>query len=530
MSFTYRFSDRSREGEGTGGFDLPQRASNVFNHKNEFKLFDNSNPFAELLNQVRVTFLRNSGSSYGLSDRPAVVVEDAFSSGGAQVDEHERNTQAYIEDVATLSLPKHTLRFGAGVRPRWLWIRNASNFGGTYTFSSLADYSAGHPYLLSQLIGNPAVAFTQSQTYAFVQDEMRVEMRLHPHVSLMLGMRHEWQSTSGSVKNFAPRAALAYSPGGGQTVLRAGFGAFYDRQPTSMVEHSLLQDGFHLREIDITNPLFPNPLTAATNGLLAIPSIVRVSPDLRSPYVLQTSLAIERRIHGRTRLTAEFTGVRGVHLYRTRNINAPYPGKDLQPNPDFVNINQYESIGTSRGESLVLTLQSRAYRSLNFMTQYTWSHTMNDTPEWYSTLAANSYDLRPEWGRADNDRRHRLMFVGTWMPLSGIRLGAIANLSSGAPYDITTGYDDNHDTVAADRPAGVRRNTGRGPAYANLDLRVSKIIRLDRLQYEFAADAFNLLNTVNYGPFVGVMSSPFFGQANSAYPARQMQLSAKFSF
>jgi hypothetical protein len=208
LSFTYRFSDRSLEGENTGGFDLPERATDMFIHKNEFKLFDNSNPFSVLLNQVRVTFVRASASTYGFSDQPAVIVQDAFNSGGAQVNQHERDALAWFEDVATLSLPNHTLRFGTGVRPRFQWVQDASNFGGTYMFSTLADYAAGHPYLLSQNIGSPAVTFAQVETYAFLQDEMR----LAPHVSLMLGLRHEWESTDRSPTNFAPRAALAYGP------------------------------------------------------------------------------------------------------------------------------------------------------------------------------------------------------------------------------------------------------------------------------------------------------------------------------
>jgi hypothetical protein len=533
LSLTYRFSDRSLEGENTGGFDLASRASDIFIHKNELKLFDNSNPFSVLLNQVRVTFVRGSASTYGISDQPAVIVQDAFSSGGAQVNQHEQDTLAWFEDVATLALPNHTLRFGVGVRPRFQWVQDASNFGGTYTFATLADYAAGRPFLLSQNLGSPAVTFTQVQTYDFLQDEMH----LAAHASLMVGLRHEWESTDRSHSNFAPRLALAYAPRGGRTVLRGGFGIFYDREPTLMIEQSLLRDGIHIREIDITNPLFPNPLPAATPDLFAIPSIYRVAPGLRTPYLMQTSLAVERRLGARNRLTAEFSGVRGVHLYRMRDINAPRPGTAsqpnpdyLRPNPDFLNINDFESVGTSRGTSLYLTFQSRAYRNLNFMAQYIWSHTMDDTPKGYSTPPANNYDLHPEWGRADNDQRHRFMFVGTWAPFRGIRLGAVATLSSGLPYDITTGYDDNNDTVANDRAAGVHRNTGHGPGYADLDLRVSKIFRMERLQYELAADAFNLFNTVSYRTFIGDLSSPFFGRANTAYPARQMQLSMKFSF
>jgi len=96
--------------------------------------------------------------------------------------------------------------------------------------------------------------------------------------------------------------------------------------------------------------------------------------------------------------------------------------------------------------------------------------------------------------------------------------------------------DNNGDTVFNDRPQGVTRNTGHGPGYANVDLRFEKTFRLkgrdhNPKQFELAADAFNVLNHVNYKNFVGFISSSFFGLLNnSADPARRLQLSLTFVF
>src|ERR1041384_1916510 len=103
---------------------------------------------------------------------------------------------------------KHSLRFGGGVRPRFLWAQDASNFGGTFSYSSLTDFAQQRPYLFTQNAGNPIIDFSQHETYAFVQDEIR----LRPNLSLVPGIRHEWQSDGNSVKNFAPRLAVAWSP------------------------------------------------------------------------------------------------------------------------------------------------------------------------------------------------------------------------------------------------------------------------------------------------------------------------------
>ncbi len=108
------------------------------------------------------------------------------------------------------------------------------------------------------------------------------------------------------------------------------------------------------------------------------------------------------------------------------------------------------------------------------------------------------------------------------------------NISSGPPFNITTGLDKNQDTVANHRPPGVTRNTGQGPGFASVDLRCSRLFRFkkesSRPDVELAIDAFNFLNHVNPKNFVGTLTSPFFGRANASYPARQLQLSLRFHF
>ena len=95
--------------------------------------------------------------------------------------------------------------------------------------------------------------------------------------------------------------------------------------------------------------------------------------------------------------------------------------------------------------------------------------------------------------------------------------------------------------MANDRPAGVTRNTGRGPGSTQLDLRFTKSFsvpllwgeqraKLKRNSLEFSVDAFNAINHTNINGIVGVLSSPFFGRANSALEARTIQLSVRYIF
>ena len=121
----------------------------------------------------------------------------------------------------------------------------------------------------------------------------------------------------------------------------------------------------------------------------------------------------------------------------------------------------------------------------------------------------------------------------------GFQTGLVLSVSSGLPYDITTGFDDNNDTVANDRPPGITRNTGRGTGTAQLDVRISKSFAVVRVQdggqaqrrdtFDLIVDVFNAMNRTNFKAIVGDMSSPFFGRANVAAPARTVQFSARYT-
>jgi hypothetical protein len=153
-----------------------------------------------------------------------------------------------------------------------------------------------------------------------------------------------------------------------------------------------------------------------------------------------------------------------------------------------------------------------------------------------NSFPANNYDLSGEWSRADFDQRHRFNLLGTVTPGKYFKLGVALSVYSGQPYNETTGRDDNNDGLANDRPVGVRRNSLQGPAYAALDLRWSRDFFLAPAKKDrgptvtLGLDAFNIWNHVNYVSFVGVLSSPFFGQPISAQPPRRLQISFRFRF
>src|SRR5438552_4672362 len=493
LSITYKYKNKFLEHQNVGGFDLPERATDFFDHHNEFNIFETATPTPHLLNEFRAAFRQRRQDTTSLTDQPAILVLGFFNAGGAQIATHRRDTYADFEDIATLSHGIHTLRFGGGFSPKWVRAVNASNFGGTFTFSCLdpstdpaspcfsssSYYSQNTPAQFTLNFGDPQISFKQDEFYSFLQDEMRLRRNL----SLVLGLRYEGQSNGNTFKNVAPRLAFAYSPGAGHTVLRGGFGIFYERQPDVIVQLSNLYNGTRIQQIVIANPSYPNPFPPGVTPSSIPPSTESIdvsSPGLTFPYLLQGSFAIERKLgKGENYFTGDFTTVRGLHLYRTRNVNAPLPGtpgSTIVPNPGFANINQFEATGSSRSNSVTFTLRTRPRRNASVLLQYVFSHSFDDTPVLYF-LPADNYDLRPEWGRSDYDRHHRFNLAGTYAFPWGFSLGAIVKAYSGPPFNITTGSDDNNDTVFNDRPPGVTRNTGHGPASFDADSRVSKSFR-----------------------------------------------------
>jgi len=529
LTLSYKYKDKSRGNQTVGGFDLPSRATDTLDRENEVRLFDTATVSESFVNEVRFTYKKQSVSTSSLSSDPAVIVLDSFKNGGAQQSQTQTEQVGVAQDIATAVKGNHTFRFGIAVRPRYFDAFNATNFGGTFMFSSLSTFAASQPYLFTQNLGNPSVSYHQIEYSSFFQDDVRIGSTL----SLSFGARHEFQSNLDYHKNVAPRAALAFAPGGGGTVIRAGAGLFYDRLPDVMEEQSILYDGINGSQIVIPNPSYPVPCPPG-QVQCAAPSVIHIAPGIRTPALFQASLSIDQRLgKGKSYLTLDYTTIKGYRLYRTRNINAPLPATGLRPNPNFINIDQFESTGASKSNILTTTLKTSPHPGVDFMAQYIYSHTIDDTSGMFS-MPANNYDLRPERGRSDLDRRHRLNLMTSYgLPFS-FRFGTVVVLNSGIPYNITTGTDDNLDTVANDRKPGVNRNTGRGPGFAQVDMHLSRPIHFEknkhRPRFELGIDVFNVLNSVNPKDYIGTMTSPFFGYANAANPPREIQLTLQLYF
>ncbi|HZH89340.1 MAG TPA: carboxypeptidase regulatory-like domain-containing protein [Pyrinomonadaceae bacterium] len=323
--------------------------------------------------------------------------------------------------------------------------------------------------------GNPEASVSQLDFGAFIQDDWRVRKDL----TLSGGLRYERQTNISSSFNFAPRLSFAYSPGGGarqpKTVIRGGFGIFYTRFGEDFTLQANRFNGSNQQQFIIIAPAandnsaravqarnilnnYPNVPTIEQLTGFAVPQTTRVvATDLQSPYTIQSTASVERLLPGRVTVTASFVNTRTLHLLRTRNINAPVGG--VRPLGDTRgNVFQYESSGILNQNQLIVNANTRFNPNFSIFANYTLGKASSDT-DGAGTFPADNYDLSAEYGRSALDIRHRFFLGGSISAPWGIRLNPLIFASTGAPFNITTGLDNNRDTQFNDRPAFATAST-----------------------------------------------------------------------
>jgi hypothetical protein len=316
-------------------------------------------------------------------------------------------------------------------------------------------------------------------------------------------------------------------------VLRAGVGLFNDRSGPVVIADVLHSQPGGLVKYVVTDPAYPDPFASGGATAAPPPSIVRLAPDVQIPQTLQYSVGLDHQLQKALTMSIGYTGARGYHLFRSRDVNAPPPPLYLsRPDPAYGVVRQVESTGRQATDSLNVTLRGKVTRWFNGQMQYTLSRGYNDT-NGIGSFPANDYDLSGEWARADFDRRHRVNLLGR-TGLKLFDLGVALAMNSGGPYNETLGLDLFNNGRGRARPAGVPRNSLAATGFASLDVRASRDLKLgggkDAREVTIGFDAFNVLNHVNYGSFVGTLSSPLFGQPVAARAARQLQFSARMKF
>ena len=621
LSVRYSYVDAGVQEAGIGGFNLESRGDRRGNTYHTAQLIETS-VHGPLVNETRFQYYRWSNDVLANNLVPAIQVLGAFNGGGNPVGHAADLQNNYeLQNYTTWIHGAHTWKFGVRLRAQTDDNVSPQNFLGTFTFSgalapvldasnqpvfdpsgqpvitqiqAIEQYrrtvlfqSLGYsPLLIRQLgggasqftlsAGNPEISAHQIDAGLFAGDDWRVR----PNLTLSLGARYETQTNIGDHHDIAPRVGIAWAPRSGatrqpKTVLRFGFGIFYDRFALANTIAAQRYNGVTQQQYVVSNPnFFPSvPNIPSLGGSLVPQQIQLIDSSLRSPYVMQSAATLERQLPKNTALSVTYTNSHALHVLRSLDINAPLPGSYIagrpgtgvfpfgSPDPYFL----MTSSGLYNQNQLIVNVTTRLNSQVSLSTAYTWNRARSNT-DGLGTFPANPYDFTGEYGPAANDIRQRIQITGSINTRWNIRFSPNITLQSGPPFDITTGTDLYGTTLFNARPGvatdlskpGViqtpyglldpnpvsgqpllPRNYGRGPGTIMVNLRVGKTFAFGpergggspakstgspgifsspgpdrRYNLTISMAGRNLLNHTNPGPIIGNIASPLFGHAN----------------
>ena len=502
----FEYGWNTRENQGIGGYRLPppyaDLAYNSAGNNQNLMLTETWIVNPKIVNETRFQYTRAYASQIGNLD-PQINVSGAFTAGGANEGTNtDTRTHFELQNNTSISHGVHTFRYGVRARREADRALSPSGFGGAFFFDggsaplldsakSIITDSNGNPvltnlsavdqyartlmlqeagYTPSQIrslgggasqfnidAGNPYSSIVQYDLGLFAQDDWRVR----PNLTFSYGLRYEWQTNINDHGDFAPRIGFAWAPGSARngrqkTVIRGGFGFFYDRVNENLIRQAELLNGIHQVSYTVTNPdTFPiaPPLT---NLSPSQNSIYSLDPNLRSSYMMQAAIGVERQLPHNTTVAVTYTHTRALHTEQTVPINTPLPGTYIPGQPSSGarpyglaagNLFEYESGGLMSQNILMANFNTRFSRKVSLFGNYQFNRS-NDLPG----TPTNPYDYAIDYGRSALERRHRFQLVGSVTAPLNIRLSPFITLQSGTPYDVVLGRDIYGNTLKNARP------------------------------------------------------------------------------
>lgn len=515
-----------------GPFDLPERASTLSMPRHKFSLTESGTFKKKYVNEIRFEFGKEFRKTAPESDDTTVIVLDAFSRGGSGLNLRDEATKFKLADNLIFDAGKHSLKLGIEIETVNFQSVSENNTNGRFTFSSLANYENRNPSQYARTLGATDVKLNQTRAAFYFQDYFKIRKALQ----LGLGLRYEWQNGLRDGNNFSPRFGFVLSPEKtGKFIVRGGIGIFYDWLDTQTLSSILSNNGRQGQNLIIINPGFPNPFGGGTLAQPLPAGVSRLADDLTNPQIFVAQNAFNYKLNKLLTFEGIYTFRRGLHHFRSRDLNAPV--NNIRPNPEFGRIQLLESSSVSRENSFELRTNAY-YKGVNIYGNYQLAKLTADFSDALS-LPIDSRNLRLERGVSNLDQRHKLNLSFNFDVFKKIKVSPSFRLESGFPYTITTGRDDNGDTVFNDRPLGVGKNTARGEWLKQVDVRFQWKLPMkyvgfagknDKRSINLNANLRNLFNTANLTNYVGVQTSPFFGRATLARPARSIDLGLSFIF
>jgi hypothetical protein len=499
-TLTVRVEERfsSQQNAGLGGTNLPAPYSNLAYNTNgdgqNVMLTETSILNSKTVNETRFQYTRNWTIDDG-NQLPQVNVAGSFVTGGNGLGgTHDLGTHYELQNFTQFLRGAHTFKVGIRVRRNSDRSYQPQGFNGAFTFlggpepaldanNNIEYDSSGNPltvaltslqqYERQVMLANAGYTETQIQTLgggpsrfgiqagqAYISRDVwdeapyaQDDWRFRPNLTISLGLRYENQTLIGDRRDWAPRLGFAWAPGTAKngrqkTVVRGGFGIFYDRVSMGLFENAALNNGINQVDYTVYNPTFYPTIPSLSSLNPGQNLIDRVSPNLRADYSMQSAVGVERQLPRNTTMAVTFTDNRAVHLRQTVPINTPMPGtfNPLLPlsasNGVFPygyaagNIFEYESGGYLSQKIMMVNFNTRFNPRVSLFGNYalTYAKDLPSTP-------TDPYDFALDYGRSTLDRRNNFQLVGNVLGPGAVRFAPFVTLRSGQPYDVLLGED-----------------------------------------------------------------------------------------
>jgi hypothetical protein len=526
-----QYDAQSSHARGAGGTAFPSAASGLDNRDQSLAVGNTLTLSRNTVNETRAQLAYGDLSALPEDPIGPAVSIAGIASFGTLSSSPQGRVNTLLEVVNNLSHQRgaHALRAGADLLVNWNRITFPRSVRGAYTFSTLQNFLSGtyNNAGFTQTFGPTDVSQTSPNLGVYVQDEWKA----HPDVTVNAGLRYDlqWLDTIHTdTNNLSPRLGVAWTPFGSlTTVMRGSAGLYFDRVPLRALANALLSannttDPGQLRQSNIVlspgqagAPSFPGILSAPIPSVTLV-NFTTMDRDLQTAYSRQGSVEVERQLGGRASYSAAYQYVRGIHLLMSVNQNvstcvATGSNNGCRPNPSYGNNSRYSSVGASNYHGLHLSFVQRPAAWGYVRVSYTLSKSMNNVGEAFFNSPIDPFDLSKDWGRSDDDQRHRLVVSGALRtPTSaaeslmdllthGFQWSATLQTYSALPLNITSGLTTVQGTAGRPVVDGsfIPRNAGVGNDFLIVNTRLSRSFPLGRARIQAIVEGFNVTNRVN---------------------------------